>query len=936
MKAKNPCKPQVRNRFFRKLAIGAVTLTVLAVASAQGALRTWTGGGSDALASTDANWDPAEAPVTGNTVRFDDTSSANCDWDLDVILADWIQTEAYTGTVTFRTRYPDQGSFTNLLIGGNAIIEGGVWTHPANSGGATETDRLSISVGGDFILGTNATINLNSRGFERREGPGAGNTSRRGGYAASHGGRGATGGSYWPPTYGSVTRPENLGSAAQGAGGGALRLDAGGTATLFGQIHAIGEGAGTQNGGAGGSVLIEAAGITGNGAIHANAGSGYYGAGGGRIALVTTVSENEPDGLTLTAFPSTSTREGGGRAGTIYLETPVSRRMIVDQNNIGSASEIHTDLPPVLAPENPHPAFESELDDVTLVAINDAFIGLSRDLRMDTIEWLDGTLSLNALTLYLKADEPSGSFPADFGSGTVEPAGTVYTFLNGDDLIRDGRLFWGDEPVTWRAVSVVDAAAGGGTTTIDGGANEGYFTPGTPLAFEALPDIGHSFAHWEGMLPDGADPFDANLALDSLDENTALRAWFRDDNADISTNIWLSWPSTDDWDDPRNWSQFMVPVDGQHIEIGADATIVLTNDTALLGSVSIDGGTLTMPSMFSEDTNRLFRVDGPVSILNQASVSLEQLQAGDVTLNNATLTLAGATAASLNADNGATLIQIHWHRPLTVAGAAYFGQETTLTVPPAFGEDEMSNRVWIVCNEFTLTETARIDAEGLGWRGGLETNEDGHGPGGSIGGYNMSSGGAWHGGAGGISVTGHGGGEIYGCPILPVAPGSGAGRTRYASQRHGGGAVRIEATGPAVIDGIITADGMSGQTGAHGRHSGAGSGGSILLAAGRLFAGENAMLSARGGDAVANGGGGGGGRIAVWLGSTRTQREFVAKNPETIALITSTTHHDFHGSLDADSVAGGEEGDPETSAEGGEPGTFAFYRIQHGTLLMVR
>jgi hypothetical protein len=61
---------------------------------------TWTGGGSDNLASNPANWSGGAAPRDGDSVIFDGTSSKDCTWDLTVKLALLTQRFAYTGKVT--------------------------------------------------------------------------------------------------------------------------------------------------------------------------------------------------------------------------------------------------------------------------------------------------------------------------------------------------------------------------------------------------------------------------------------------------------------------------------------------------------------------------------------------------------------------------------------------------------------------------------------------------------------------------------------------------------------------------------------------------------------------------------------------------------------------------------------------------------------------
>jgi hypothetical protein len=299
-------------------------------ASTNATTRTWLGFASP-YATNAANWYLGQLPTNDDVVVLDETSVTNLIWDLDIPLTAWNQQTGYTGTVTIRTKYPGQGAFTNFMISGDCRIEGGSWTHPANTGGGTAIDRLAVTVAGNFALGTGAVINLNSRGYAALTGPGAGNNIQRqtatGSRAASHGGRGGIG---LPPVvpasaYGSALAPTNLGSGANtgpaGAGGGALLLTVGGTATVHGTVQADGDTSTTlQPGSSGGSLYIIAGTLAGNGTLSADGGNGYETGGGGRIAVVLTNSDSFGN-ITMTTFggaPGALTR---GAAGTLYTES---------------------------------------------------------------------------------------------------------------------------------------------------------------------------------------------------------------------------------------------------------------------------------------------------------------------------------------------------------------------------------------------------------------------------------------------------------------------------------------------------------------------------------------------------------------------------------------------------------------------------------------
>ena len=223
------------------IALATSTVTITTAALPAGTTRTWNAAGSGAAASEGGNWLPSGAPADGDSVVFDGTSVADCTWDLAVTLAAWQQTAAYSGAVTFLTRYPGAGDFTRLVVTGDVTVAGGAWTHPVNNetdpyglADYCESSRLALTIGGDFTLGPGASVDVSGKGFAANIGPGAGfNGSQAESYPASHGGRGAVcrpGSS----TYGSATMPLSPGSGATGPGGGAIWLRVGGHASLDG------------------------------------------------------------------------------------------------------------------------------------------------------------------------------------------------------------------------------------------------------------------------------------------------------------------------------------------------------------------------------------------------------------------------------------------------------------------------------------------------------------------------------------------------------------------------------------------------------------------------------------------------------------------------------------------------------------------------------
>jgi hypothetical protein len=114
-----------------------------------------------------------------------------------------------------------------------------------------------------------------------------------------------------------------------------------------------------------------------------------------------------------------------------------------------------------------------------------------------------------------------------------------------------------------------------------------------------------------------------------------------------------------------------------------------------------------------------------------------------------------------------------------------------------------------------------------------------------------------HGGNSGMAFGGKMYGHAYGDAALPVLAGSGGSSSTLAGR--GGGAIRLQVAGRAVVHGTLTAKGGKGTT----THGGAGSGGTILLQCNTLEGSNSGLLSVDGGWGNYYGGSGGGGRIAV-------------------------------------------------------------------------
>ena len=228
--------------------------------------------------------------------------------------------------------------------------------------------------------------------------------------------------------------------------------------------------------------------------------------------------------------------------------------------------------------------------------------------------------------------------------------------------------------------------------------------------------------------------------------------------------------------------------------------------------------------------------------------------AGTIELTNATPELASFTMT------GGTLTFANWSTCLragTVSLAA-----GTVTLPSAFTESQMSNRVWIACTDFVLGTNAVIDADFRGYSAAQGPGKAGH-----------NNSGAGHGGRGSPGYQGWNmAGTAYDDVLAPAIPGSGGGGV--AGGGAGGGAVWIQAAGKVKIFGTVGADGQAGVV----IHNGGGSGGSIRIDCGTFHGSSSGWLRARGGNGNNLGGPGSGGRIAV-VYNPAAQAALAAPNP---------------------------------------------------------
>ena len=212
------------------------------------------------------------------------------------------------GTVTIRGEH----TFDRLVVLGGRVL-------------APNRETLSINTTHAMYVACGAMVDMNGAGYYRAWQVTYPNHAAPNDWTGgSHIGRG---GVYYEPvgeTYGSVYRPQELGSSGRngGYGGGAIRIKAE-NVTVDGSIRANGTGE-NQVGGAGGSVWITSTGrVSGGGSIEALGGNAWSdaGAGGGGAIAVEYRDAASP----LPALRAT-TQAGGrnGAPGSVYTFGPSS------------------------------------------------------------------------------------------------------------------------------------------------------------------------------------------------------------------------------------------------------------------------------------------------------------------------------------------------------------------------------------------------------------------------------------------------------------------------------------------------------------------------------------------------------------------------------------------------------------------------------------
>ncbi|MBQ6137351.1 MAG: hypothetical protein IJI73_08280 [Kiritimatiellae bacterium] len=292
------------------------------------------------LASNGDNWSLGRAPNATETAVFDgDFSTIDCTWDAAAphTVGSWLQTNAYTGSVVFKTTFAEaDAAFTEFTISGDAAIAAGYWTLPtATSSQTARLYRIKVSVGGALRIASGASITVSGKApWSTVSGCAYGGSCDS---SSAYGNvlEPADPGQSWPIPGGATG--EYLHPAF---GGGAIWLEVAGATTLDGTILANG---GYCKGwdayyGSGGGIYLKTASLVGSGTISADGNStggsnGGNASAGGRISiLLTGAAEMALPLANVHALGSSEYAHQGGAGTVVVRTTSLTRGRLVVRN----------------------------------------------------------------------------------------------------------------------------------------------------------------------------------------------------------------------------------------------------------------------------------------------------------------------------------------------------------------------------------------------------------------------------------------------------------------------------------------------------------------------------------------------------------------------------------------------------------------------------
>ena len=779
------------------------------------------------------------------------------------------------------------------------VLDGATVNHSPTT--AAQENHLVVTLTRNLYVSCGGAVDVTGLGYlggasATAHAYGYGNTTAEGaaptGAGGSFGGRGGR----WDgssPVYGSFWNPQDPGAGGGWAsgtpsganGGGVVVVNATGTGIVDGAVRANGgqHPAGGTGGGAGGSVILNAASLAGAGIVQALGGpptaapspAQTGGGAGGRIALYGNSIDAGLLSRTLAAGAAGTSTDPStwGAAGTVFakLDANAFGDLIVD--NGGIASSQITELLAVGS------------GTVTAVASN-TFTDSLADFHHD-LSGIDVLFNGNAGALYpILANAHHGQtltlqVAAPPLSGTIQP-GAAYS---GTYTFRNVTVRGGAQVVTADAVSSTNPpqVASGSTWTpgyagsiqITSPAAGATVTAGTPMTVSAsVTDVlgvsrvvfsvgGQSVTAsaapftWSTLAPGGSTPADFAITATAYGSS----------GNHFSTSITIH--SNPGVDPQAPVVTIACPRTGALVAAGSTIPISFTiADATQVSSYSlIVNGTVVQTVTANQATVSAtlnWTVPAGTPAGNSFTVQISAVNpGGHIGYGNVTLVTASSSALTGNVSLGSS-----YSGQALVLGAG------TFTVPAALSLSSLTlmNGAHVVgvpgqplaltvSGALTVQCGATIDAGALGYVGGTVNSwVSGTAPAGVA--VSKFDAGGSHGGAGKVFNYPGPAGAVYDSVYLPQLGGGGGSMICSGGSNHGGsgGGVVTLTVGTLQLDGQILARGESRPAGQAG-----GAGGSVLVTAATVSGAGSIDASGGAGDAGCYGSGpGGGGRVALY------------------------------------------------------------------------
>ncbi len=450
-------------------------------------------------------------------------------------------------------------------------------------------------------------------------------------------------------------------------------------------------------------------------------------------------------------------------------------------------------------------------------------------------------------------------------------------------------------PGSWTAVEWVwrrDFAAaatddGNGTATLSGA----WADEDATLVATATPNTGYRFSYWSGDIVD-VSIFD-NPAKVPGGRARSLVANFVPADTEVVRNSY-SGAKDGSWNTDSNWSLGHVPTAEEIAVIPSDkGTVKITNAGRCAGLVLINSSSLQLLGSGTVPGDQI-RLDvrgnvgstGSNITLGSDGTSLYDVLlcvGGDLCIsnNNRTSSLVVYAGDAYGTKSNAIIASGYWGDASSPRLKAYHrgGAQVRVGGRLYLGGTHASNEARVLLNSHYKTGMSAVfhvgsaeiaahgriygdpaNSRGSGWR----TYDNGYF---GLGVARANGGGASYGGMGGSNANGNEwlAGPTFGYAKAPYWPGSAGGRAGNDGG-HGGGLLRLHATGDVILNGTINVNGQGWWSNSS---RGGGSGGGVWITCANFIPGANAKITAKGGGhSIAASPAGGGGRVAVAAGCT--------------------------------------------------------------------